>query len=68
MRSFGFIFVENNCALVSLIFFVELRSAYITTRKFEGRRMYPFLQKFRGNIKGVISGFDRIVLKGCFRQ
>jgi len=29
--------------------------------------MNSFLQKFSGNIKGVITGFDRIVFKGCLR-
>ena len=29
--------------------------------------MDSFVQKFAGKIKGVISGFDRIVFKGCLR-
>jgi hypothetical protein len=33
----------------------------------EGRRMDPFLQRFAGQIKGVITGFDRIVFKETIR-
>ena len=29
--------------------------------------MDKFVQRFSGKIKGVISGFDRIVFKGCLR-
>ena len=29
--------------------------------------MDTFLQRFTGKIKGVITGFDRIVFKGCIR-
>ena len=29
--------------------------------------MDTFVQKFAGKIKGVLSGFDRIVFKGCLR-
>ena len=29
--------------------------------------MDTFVQRFAGKIKGVISGFDRIVFKGCLR-
>ena len=29
--------------------------------------MDTFLQRFAGKIKGIITGFDRIVFKGCFR-
>lgn len=29
--------------------------------------METFLQRFRDKIKGVITGFDRIVFKGCLR-
>ena len=29
--------------------------------------MHSFIQRFRNKINGVISGFDRIVFKGCFR-
>ena len=29
--------------------------------------MDTFLQRFSGKIKGVLTGFDRIVFKGCFR-
>jgi len=33
----------------------------------EGRRMDSFLQRFAGQIKGALAGFDRIVFKGCVR-
>lgn len=29
--------------------------------------MNSFVQKFSGKIKGIITGFDRIVFKGCLR-
>ena len=29
--------------------------------------MDSFVQRFAGKIKGVITGFDRIVFKGCLR-
>ena len=29
--------------------------------------MNTFLQRFTGKIKGVITGFDRLVFKGCIR-
>ena len=29
--------------------------------------MDTFVQRFSGKIKGVVSGFDRIVFKGCLR-
>jgi hypothetical protein len=34
----------------------------------KGRRMETFLQQFGSKIKGVLTGFDRIVFKGCLRH
>jgi hypothetical protein len=60
------------CGRSSLVFLMMMRRLSLklfvaNIHNKRGRRMETFLQRFADKIKGVITGFDRIVFKGCIR-